>query len=70
MYILKGGESYSNGCVTVKDTVTKENMTAIEASQPTLSFDACAVQSAHLSTVEAAWEQASEAFKELAIEVE
>ncbi len=71
LYILAGDATYPDGCVTIRDSVTKADMTAIAASaQPTLSFNACAVQSAHLSTVEAAWEQASEAFKELAIEVE
>lgn len=51
--ILKGN------CVTVKDTVSKEDMDGLtENTLPTLTFTAFAVQSAHFATPAAAWEQA------------
>lgn len=52
--------------VAVLDTVTKGMMDAIEdgtATAPTLTFTACAVQSAGLTTATAAYEQAPAAFK-------
>lgn len=68
-YILKGNNEYQNGCVTVNTTVTKSDMDGIkeESAQPKLTFNACAVQSAHLDTVDKAWEQANPAFKNLAV---
>ena len=70
-YILKGqgdGE-LKNGCVTVNTSVTKSDMDGIkeEAAQPKLTFNACAVQSAHLDTVDEAWKQAAPEFKALAV---
>ena len=63
-YILKGNNEYQNGCVTVNTSVTKADMDAIkeEAAQPKLTFNACAVQSAHLETITDAWEQANSEF--------
>lgn len=68
-YILQGNDEYQNGCVTVNTSVTKANMETIKetSAQPTLTFNACAVQSAHLETVAKAWEQADATFKTLAI---
>lgn len=67
-YILKGNSTYLNGYVTVKDSVKKSDMEGIKSSgQPTLTFNACAVQSAHLETLDKAWEQADADFKELAV---
>lgn len=48
--------------VTVKDTVTREDMAAAETSQPTLTFTAYAVQFDYLNpaTVQNAWTLASD----------
>lgn len=75
-YILagQGDGELKNGCVTVNTTVTKSDMETIiddpsTETQPTLTFNACAVQSAHLETVEKAWEQANSDFVALAKKV-
>ncbi|MEE1358010.1 MAG: TasA family protein [Clostridia bacterium] len=45
-YVLAGKEGYQNGYVTVNDTVTKKMFAALtEATRPTLTFTAYAVQS-------------------------
>lgn len=51
----------ANNQVGVKDTVTEEMMDAV-SSNPTLSFTACAVQSAHLDTAAAAFGEVPPAF--------
>ena len=46
--------------VTVKDSVTKENMDALEASDatlPTLTFKAYAIQKASFGTAKDAWDE-------------
>ena len=69
-YILKGDTTYPNGCVSVNTSVTKADMEAIKtADQPSLTFNACAVQSAHLETIEKAWGQANSDFVALAKKV-
>ena len=45
--------------VTVKSTVTKEQMTAIGENYPTLTFTAYAIQKAHFDTAEDAWDEIS-----------
>lgn len=50
--VLAGKEGYQNGYVTVNDTVTKEMFAALtEATRPTLTFTAYAVQSDNVTTV-------------------
>lgn len=44
-----------NDCVTVRDTVTKEQLTAESFTNPTLSFTAYAVQQDNMTTAAAAW---------------
>lgn len=44
-----------NNCVTVRDTVTKEQLTAENFTNPTLSFTAYAVQQDNMTTAAAAW---------------
>lgn len=67
--ILVGGATENmDGQVQVNDNVTQEMMNGLEIisegeAAPQLIFTACAVQSANLTTVEAAYEQAPEAFK-------
>ena len=57
----------TNNAVSVKTSVDKDAMDAILTSgQPTLTFNACAVQRAHIDTVADAWVQAAEGFKNLA----
>lgn len=54
--VLAGKEGYQNGYVTVNDTVTKEMFAALtEATRPTLTFTAYAVQSDNVTTVADAW---------------
>ena len=53
----------TGNAVTVKDTVTKEMMDAIkkgDATAPTLTFKAYAIQKSGFDTVEAAWAKVSE----------
>ena len=55
-YVLAGKEGYQNGYVTVNDTVTKKMFAALtEATRPTLTFTAYAVQSDNVTTVADAW---------------
>lgn len=69
--ILQGNDKYTDGCVTVRNTVTETMMEGIESSanMPTLKFDACAVQRAHIETIEAAWEKIPDEFEILAKKV-
>ena len=54
--VLAGKEGYQNGYVTVNDTVTKEMFAALtEATRPTLTFTAYAVQSDNVTTVADVW---------------
>jgi len=52
-YVLKGNEKYPNGVVTVKDTLTKEDIANI--TQPKLIFTAYAVQKDGIDTAADAW---------------
>ena len=54
--LLAGDNTYSTGCISVKDTVTNDNMAA--ASNAQLVYTAYACQSANMS-VEAAWAEVS-----------
>lgn len=45
--------------VTVNDTVTKEMLTAKDFANPTLTFQAYAIQKAHFDTPAAAWAEVS-----------
>ena len=55
-YVLAGKEGYQNGYVTVNDAVTKKMFAALtEATRPTLTFTAYAVQSDNVTTVADAW---------------
>lgn len=54
--LLAGDNTYPTGCISVKDTVTNENMTA--ASNAQLVYTAYACQSANM-TVNAAWAEVS-----------
>lgn len=45
--------------VTVKDTVTKEMLTAKDFTNPTLTFKAYAIQKDHFTTADAAWAEVS-----------
>lgn len=61
-YVLKGKDGYTNGYVTVKDSVTKAQMNALNAegaSKLTLTFKAYAVQKENISDVKTAWTQAN-----------
>ena len=51
--VLKGD------AVTVKDTVTKEMLTAKDFTNPTLTFKAYAIQKDHFTTADAAWAEVS-----------
>lgn len=54
--VLAGKEEYQNGYVTVNDAVTKKMFAALtEATRPTLTFTAYAVQSDNVTTVADAW---------------
>lgn len=56
-------ESYSvlaGNKVTVMDTVTKDDLTADDFKQPTLTFTAYAVQKDNITTATAAWNQISQ----------
>lgn len=55
-YILKGDTTYTNGVVTVSDTLTKEDIKGI-TTQPTLTFTAYAVQKDGIKDADAAWKQ-------------
>lgn len=61
----KAGEEYgilTGDKVTVKDTVTKEMLSGLtEATYPTLTFTAYAVQSDNITDVAAAWTEAQKA---------
>lgn len=57
-YVLGGTTDCPNGCVTVKGEVTKTQMEALkaeDASLPTLTFTAYAVQKENVATAAAAW---------------
>lgn len=49
----------ADNAVTVKDTVTKEMLTAKDFANPTLTFKAYAIQKAHFDTPAAAWAEVS-----------
>lgn len=49
----------AGNAVTVKDTVTKEMLTADGFTNPTLTFKAYAIQKAHFDTPAAAWAEVS-----------
>lgn len=54
--VLAGKEEYQNGYVTVNDAVTKKMFaTLTEATRPTLTFTAYAVQSDNVTTFADAW---------------
>lgn len=60
--ILVGGATDENGQVTVNNGVTNEMMKALEAegaTNPTLSFQAFAIQKHGFDTVKAAWDEVS-----------
>lgn len=57
-YVLAGKDGYTNGYVTVKDSVTKAEMEALKvdgAQLPTLTFTAYAVQKDNVASAAAAW---------------
>ena len=54
-YLLAGNDTYANGCVTVKDTVTKGNMPTA-ANAPKLTYTAYACQYENLTAAQA-WDQ-------------
>ena len=49
----------AGNAVTVKDTVTKEMLTAKDFTNPTLTFKAYAIQKDHFTTADAAWAEVS-----------
>lgn len=49
----------AGNAVTVKDTVTKEMLTADGFTNPTLTFKAYAIQKDHFTTADAAWAEVS-----------
>ena len=49
----------AGNAVTVKNTVTKEMLTAKDFANPTLTFKAYAIQKAHFDTPAAAWAEVS-----------
>jgi len=61
-YVLKADadSKYPNGCVSVKNTITKTDLDAVETSgnYPTLTFTAYAVQKDNIATAAAAWTEA------------
>ena len=57
-YVLKGDATYTDGVITVSNTLTKEDIKNI-TTKPTLTFTAYAVQQAGFDTAEAAWAEAA-----------
>ncbi|MBQ0098804.1 MAG: hypothetical protein KBS62_07750 [Oscillospiraceae bacterium] len=54
--LLKGGQTCANGEVKIKDTVTKEMIEALtEATYPTLTFTAYAIQAEGMTDAKDAW---------------
>lgn len=54
-YVLKGDTANPNGVVTVKDTLTKDDIKTI-TTNPTLTFTAYAVQKENVANAAAAWD--------------
>lgn len=60
--LLKGGDTCENGEVKIKDTVTKEMIDALdEATYPSLTFTAYAIQTEGMTDAKDAWEKAQPA---------
>lgn len=57
-YVLKGDATYTDGVITVSNTLTKEDIKNI-TTKPTPTFTAYAVQQAGFDTAEAAWAEAA-----------
>ncbi len=71
LYILEGDATVTNGTngiVTVKETVTKNMMDDIAVTEPTLTFNACAVQYDNIEDEDEAWDNVPAAFKVFAEE--
>ena len=59
-YLLEGDATHANGVITVNSGVTKEDMAALtEATYPTLSFKAYAIQKHGFDTAALAWAEVS-----------
>ena len=56
-YVLGAKEGYSNGYVTVKEGVTKQQLTTAKTNAPTLTFTAYAVQKDNINDPATAWAQ-------------
>ena len=59
-YVLKGSETYANGCVSVSDKVTKDMIDVLDMSkdkEPTLTITAYAIQSEGTGSAAEAWEK-------------
>ena len=71
-YILAGNEEHPNGIVTVKGSITKEQLNALDSAEqkPALSFTAYAVQKDNIPTPADAWKIAQDPDYDPSAEVE
>ena len=62
-FVLAGDTTYPEGFVTIDTQVTKDMVEAINRSNPTVTFDAAAIQVANIETLAKAWQELPGTFK-------